>query len=220
MDTARRPPKRATAPEGDFYVEPDCCLLCGVPEDIAPEIFRTDEDHCSVVRQPCSQGEIDRTIRAMWSSEVDCVRYRGHDASMFERLAQAGMADQADHATRPSAPLCLRDRVTFEISDGTRLAASASEIASAFRADMRAKGDKVLPALFGGQSVWMSWYRYRFHLVRFTEAGDGLFVAQLWSLIAIQGLAWRVDDWLRAKRAECISWTAGNDRTSASPTPM
>ncbi len=130
------------------------------------------------------------------------------------------MADQADHARRPNAPLCLRDRVTFGISDETRLAASARQIASAFRADMRAEGCKVFPALFGGQSVWMSWYRNRFHLVRFTETGDGLFVAQLWSAIAIQGLAWRVDDWLRAKRAERIGWTAGNDRTSASPTPM
>jgi hypothetical protein len=27
--------------EDGFYVEPDCCLLCGVPEDIAPEIFET-----------------------------------------------------------------------------------------------------------------------------------------------------------------------------------
>jgi hypothetical protein len=70
MDAA--PTSQATA-NGDFYVEPDCCLLCGVPEDIAPEIFYTGEHHCSIIRQPCSPDEIDRTIRAMWSSEVDSI---------------------------------------------------------------------------------------------------------------------------------------------------
>ena len=109
-------------PKGDFYVEPDCCLLCGVPEDIAPEIFQTGEDHCSIIRQPCSPDEIDRTIRAMWSSEVDCVRYGGQDAAMLERLARAGMAGQADHRPHsPGSSTRLRDQVSFEMREGASL---------------------------------------------------------------------------------------------------
>jgi hypothetical protein len=205
--------------QGDFYVEPDCCLLCGVPEDIAPEIFHTGEHHCFMVRQPCSRNEIDRTIRAMWSSEVDCVRYGGRDATMLERLARAGMTGQADHGNATSVPVRLRDQAVFEMPDGTRLT-DADQVAAAFRDDMRAKGNKVLPALLGKRSVWVSWFRNRFHLVRFADAGQGRIVAHLRWTMAAQGLAWLVDDWLRAQSVENIRWEATGDPTSASPTPM
>lgn len=213
-------PARVITSDGDFYVEPDCCLLCGVPENIAPEIFETGENHCFVKRQPCSQDEIDRTVRAMWSSEVDCIRYRGRDAALLERLARAGMAGQADHPLRLDAPAGLRDRVSFGISAETSLSTSASLIASVFRADMRASGKTVLPAVFGRKAVWVSWYQNRFHLVRFTDEGDGRFAARLRSRIALQGLAWLVDDWLRAKNAEDLQWKAMGDLMSGSPTPM
>jgi hypothetical protein len=203
--------------QGDFYVEPDCCLLCGVPEAIAPDIFQTGEDHCSVIRQPCSPSEIDRTIRAMWSSEVDCVRYRGQDAAMLERLARAGMAGQADH--RNISGSSARDQVSFEMRKGAS-PTDASQLAKAFRKDMRIEGRKVLPALLGRRSVWVSWYQNRFHLVRFADAGQGRFVARLQWTMAIQGLAWLVDDWLRAQLVENIRWEATGDPTSASPTPM
>lgn len=75
-----------------FYVEPDCCLLCGVPESIAPELFETGEKHCTVKRQPVISAEVDKTIRAMWSSEVDCIRYSGTDEMVLRRLGQAGMS--------------------------------------------------------------------------------------------------------------------------------
>jgi hypothetical protein len=205
--------------QGDFYVEPDCCLLCGVPEDIAPEIFHTGEHHCFMVRQPCSRNEIDRTIRAMWSSEVDCVRYGGRDATMLERLARAGMTGQADHGNATSVPVRLRDQAVFEMPDGTRLT-DADQVAAAFRDDMRAKGNKVLPALLGKRSVWASWFRNHFHLVRFADAGQGRIVAHLRWTMAAQGLAWLVDDWLRAQSVENIRWEATGDPTSASPTPM
>src|SRR5262245_42256398 len=115
MSTSRPPSDKSLADEGDFYVEPGCCLLCGVPEDIAPEIFQTGEKHCSVVRQPCSPGEIDRTIRAMWSGEVDCIRYRGRDATILDRLARADMAYLADHHHGRDVPFCLRNRVSFAV---------------------------------------------------------------------------------------------------------
>jgi hypothetical protein len=97
MDPTPQSSHPTLSDEGDFYVEADCCLLCGISEDIAPEVFQTGEDHCFAKRQPCSLDEVDRTIRAMWSSEVDCIRYRGRDAGLLDRLARAGMIGQADH---------------------------------------------------------------------------------------------------------------------------
>lgn len=219
MKAPPSPSNEAVRDQGDFYVESDCCLLCGVPENIAPELFQTDESHCFVKRQPCSRDEVDRTIRAMWSSEVDCIRYRGHDATMLERLARAGMASQADHGGTSVSPICLRDQVSFEMSQGAPLM-DASQVARAFREGMRTKGNKVLPALFGRRSVWVSWYQNRFHLVCFADAGHGRFVARLRWTIAPQGLAWLVDDWLRAQSVENIQWEATGDPSSASPTPM
>lgn len=214
------PPARPNARDGDFYVEPDCCLLCGVPEGIAPEIFETGEKHCFVKRQPCSPYEIDRTVEAMWCSEADCIRYRGDDAALLERLARAGMSDQADFPLRLDVPARLRDRVTFGIETETTLPTSTSLIAAAFRTDMRASGDTVLPALFGRNTVRVSWYRNRFHVVQFIDRADGRFGARLRSRNALQGLAWKVDEWLRARNAESIHWEVGGDPTSGSPTPM
>ena len=219
MKAPSSPSNESGRHEGDFYVEPDCCLLCGVPEDIAPEISRTGEQHCLVIRQPCSQDEIDRTIRAMWSSEVDCVRYRGHDGATLERLARAGLADQADHGNALGLPVRLRDQVSFELAEGSNLT-DAGDVAKAFREDMRIAGNRVLPALFGRHSVWVSWFQNRFHLVCFADAGQGRFVARLRSTMAVQGFAWLIDDWLRSRSAEKIRWKASGDPSSVSPTPM
>lgn len=220
MDTGPLSSKRAITDEDGFYVEPDCCLLCGVPEDIAPEIFETGETHCSVKRQPCSQGEVDKTIRAMWSSEVDCIRYRGRDAALLDRLAAAGMIERADYPQRSSALATPRDRVNFRISVETGLPQSASQIASAFRNDMRASGKRVLPALIGRNTVWVSWFQNRFHRVRFADEGNGRLVAHLRSRIALQGLAWLLDDWLRERNAKDIRWEKTGDPMSGSPTPL
>lgn len=219
MQATPPPLDDATKNDGDFYVEPDCCRLCGVPEDIAPQIFHTGEQHCSIIRQPSSRDEIDQTIRAMWSSEVDCVRYRGRDETMLERLARAGMAGQADHGNTSASLIHLRDQVSFDMPAGAGLM-DASQVANAFREDMRTKGKKVLPALLGKRSVWLSWYQNRFHLVRFADAGRGQFVARLRWTMAVQGLAWLVDDWLRAQSVENIRWEATNDPSSSSVTPM
>jgi len=219
MEAHTPTPNEAVSDHGDFYVEPDCCLLCGVPEDVAPEVFRTGDDRCSIIRQPCSRDQIDRTIRAMWSSEVDCVRYRGRDPAMLERLARAGMAGQADHGNTSVSPIRLRDQVNFEMPQGAT-SMDARQVAEAFREDMRANGKKVLPALFGRRCVWLSWYQNRFHLVRFADAGQGRFVARLRWTIAVQGLAWLIDDWLRAQSMTSIRWETTGDPSSASGTPM
>jgi hypothetical protein len=110
--------------------------------------------------------------------------------------------------------------VSFRISAETNLPHSASQIASAFRNDMRASGKRVLPALIGRQTVWVSWFQNRFHRVRLTDEGNGRFVAHLGSRIALQGLAWLLDDWLRDRSAKDIRWEKSGDPMSWSPTPL
>jgi hypothetical protein len=220
MKTLPPPAYAAISDEGDFYVEPDCCLLCGVPEGIAPEVFQTGEDYCFVKRQPSSQDEVDRTIRAMWSSEVDCIRYRGHEAALLDRLARAGMTDQADYPHTPDSPPALRDRVIFSMPVGINPPTYASQIANDLRTYLRASGKKVLPPLLGRRTVWVSWIQNQFHRVHLIDDGAGRFVVHLRSGIALQGLAWLVDDWLRATGAEGIRWETTGDPTSASATPM
>ncbi|AXU20021.1 hypothetical protein C7W88_14800 [Novosphingobium sp. THN1] len=210
---------RTMAEDGDFYVEANCCLLCGVPEDVAPEIFQTGKDYCFVIRQPCSPKEVDRTIRAMWASEVDCVRYRGRDPLMLERLARAGMKDQADYGESLNTPLLARDTVSFEMPE-VRSHMTPVWFAHEFRADLRGKGKIVLPALFGKHSVWVSWFKNRFHRVHFADAGQGRFVASLGPTSAVQGLGWLLDDWLIAKGAKDIFWEKTGDPTSKSRTPI
>ena len=100
---------------GPFYVDPDCCITCGIPIEAAPDIFdwASDEKSCIVKRQPVTEAELDRTMIAICSSEVDCIRYRGDDPAVFLRLAQAGQAYNCDVASGDAHPL-LRLRIRFE----------------------------------------------------------------------------------------------------------
>lgn len=208
--------------EPSFYVEPECCLLCGIPEDIAPELFETGDQHCSVKRQPACQAEIDKVVHAMWASEVECIRYRGNDELLLARLAEAGMTGQTDHPSAVRRSLILRDRVNFTITSDSRLTGSVQVIAKAFRHDRKMSGDKVLPGIFGPTSVLFSWFRWRFHVIRFAKGAEqGAFTAQLISVGALQGLAWFVDHWLREQGVSDIWWIAtDNEKSAGRPTPM
>lgn len=64
---------------GDFYVEKDCCTLCGVPSQLAPELFADDDDGCWVARQPATPIEQQKMLKVIEMQELGCVRYRGND---------------------------------------------------------------------------------------------------------------------------------------------
>jgi hypothetical protein len=102
---------------GAFYVEAGCCTGCMAPHMEAPEMMDYDEDerHCYVRRQPRTNAELYRAIRAVWSSEFGCLRYAGTNPAMLRRLAEADLAYACD-ATIPSGggPL-LRNHVTFAV---------------------------------------------------------------------------------------------------------
>jgi hypothetical protein len=86
---------------------------------------------------------------------------------------------------------------------------------------MKARGDDVLPAWLGRSTVWLSWFQRRFHRVQFAEIEQsGGFTADLRSAIALQGLSWRVDDWLRANGAEDLRWEKIGRAASGRSTPM
>lgn len=86
---------------GPFYIENECCITCGVPVDIAPDLFSWDEQipypgHCFVSRQPANGTEVDLMVEVMKCTEVDCLRYRGDDQELRRRLVQEGHEDQCD----------------------------------------------------------------------------------------------------------------------------
>jgi hypothetical protein len=206
-----------------FYVKPDCCLLCGVPESIAPELFETGENHCTIKRQPITEVEVDKALRAMWSSEVNCIRYAGSDKAILRRLGQSGMSSQADDPRAATVVTLIRDRVTFTVPGTFGGPNTATKIAEVFRRDLRREGITVLPAFFGLNTVYASWFRRKFHSVTFEcVEGEQTLAGVLGSKSSLTGLAWRVDDWLRSSGATAISWhsTQNCHCEEGSPTPI
>jgi hypothetical protein len=91
-------PKNAPGP---FYVENQCCITCGIPVEIAPRLFSWDDEaeypgNCFVKQQPGSGAEVDLMLDVMRKTEALCVRYRGTDNAIRQRIIRAGHADQCD----------------------------------------------------------------------------------------------------------------------------
>lgn len=105
----------ASAP-GDFYVEYKCCLACGVPQALAPELVGwTDEHyaHCFWKKQPETSAEIEQAIKVLKSQELGCHRYAGTDRSILERLASEGCCDhplETKSIFRPEPPIDTHPR--------------------------------------------------------------------------------------------------------------
>ncbi|WP_197707321.1 ferredoxin [Sphingobium sp. LB126] len=222
MDTETRCSMIPGSAGKSFYVEPDCCLLCGVPESIAPELFETGEQYCTVKRQPANAAEIDKMVRAMWSSEVGCIRYSGTDELILKRLGKAGMSGYADDLRAAEAVPLKRDRVTFIPPASLVETTVAATIAEPFRRHLREEGNIVLPAFLGRKTVRLSWYGRQFHSVRFEYAQrERAMIATLKSKNALVGLAWLVDAWLRSIGATMIEWrtdgSASNDENRSTP---
>ena len=215
---------------GPFYVEDGCCITCGVPEATAPELFGWTEGdlHCFVWRQPGSPGETDAMVRALWSAEVDCIRYRGSDPALLKRIAELGSADLCD-VDPGRVRLRLRDRVVFRSRLGE--ADPAVDLADRFQASLLAE-KRLYPYRFRPRRRWrpakviFSWNagilgKGRYHSVTFAGVGgeSRLFEARLgpWSS-AIHGLALIVDDWLKGPEgAGDVRWFSADEfRTGGS----
>jgi hypothetical protein len=90
---------------GAFYVEDDCCTMCGVPFAEAPELFGAHQDPngyslCFVKRQPENSEELDHMIMAIRCAELMCIRYRGDDRQLQEKLVELGEGMVCDNLPR------------------------------------------------------------------------------------------------------------------------
>jgi 4Fe-4S single cluster domain of Ferredoxin I len=87
-------PDPVNAP-GDFYVDTNCCQMCGVPFVAAPELFGTvgKPGVCYVKRQPETDEELDHMIDAISIAETKCIHYSGKDERIIQRLIQIGEGD-------------------------------------------------------------------------------------------------------------------------------
>lgn len=88
---------------GDFYVQAQCCISCGVPQAVAPDLVGwTNEAYpqCYWIKQPQTSDELDRAIKIIHSQELGCHRYSGTDQAILRRLP----AEDCDHI-RPDLKL-------------------------------------------------------------------------------------------------------------------
>jgi hypothetical protein len=94
---------KAKSAVGDFYVQATCCMSCGVPQGIAPDLVGwTNEKltQCYWLKQPKTPDELDRAIKIIHTQELGCHRYSGKDPAILRRLP----AEDCDHL-RPDLKL-------------------------------------------------------------------------------------------------------------------
>jgi len=211
-------------PKRGFYIETDCCLLCGVPEEIAPDLFVTGDQHCYVLRQPATDQETYLVLEAVMSSEVDCIRYGGSDKAILRRMGEAGLAAQADDPDISRCATVHRNHVRFRPAVPVKLAGLARRFADFLRAQPGFQGGpryEVRNLLPLTRSVSFAWFERSFHTVTFETDGDPTWLAA--SLkpdhgSALHGLARIVDGWLK-KDMSCrdVDWLSQQQRWAHQP---
>src|ERR1044072_5075895 len=196
-------PKNAPGP---FYVVNGCCTACMVPHEVAPTLIGYDEaeSHCYFSRQPSGEEEIYSAVRAVWSSELQCLRYGGRDPEVLRRLAEIGSADACDPPPPRGADLALRNHVTFTAT----FAAQPRDIAAALRAHiLRLSSEyvqyRVTPLETEGEGVRFtySWYQEDYHpvWVGSAEGEGGRWLIRHSPILGagVVGISLMLDDWLR-----------------------
>lgn len=74
--------------------------------------------HCYFQQQPRGATELERALRAVWSSCIAALRYSGRDPEILRRLAEMGMASQCDHPLEEAIEEKLFEVVMFSWSLG------------------------------------------------------------------------------------------------------
>jgi hypothetical protein len=97
--------------------------MCEVPFSEAPDLFGTVEGpkayiHCFVKRQPSTPVEVEQMLRAMRYAELECIRYRGVDPSVQQRLFDAGDRRLCDNVADKSIWERLRRWWARRFGDG------------------------------------------------------------------------------------------------------
>ena len=108
---------------GNFYVQDTCCMSCGVPQSIAPDLVGWTSENltqCYWLKQPQTADELDRAIKIIHTQELGCHRYSGKDPAILGRLP-AEDCDQIRpdlqlNRTRPFASSGPVPRFTLSVS--------------------------------------------------------------------------------------------------------
>jgi hypothetical protein len=90
------PGLKAEPPADGFYVEPQCCTSCGVPQAVAPSLVGwTDESQrqCIWKKQPETESELRQAFAVFDQQELGCHRYAGLDPDIQVRVG-AGNCDR------------------------------------------------------------------------------------------------------------------------------
>lgn len=80
---------RTTSATEAFYVQPECCIGCGVPQSVAPDLVGwTNEHHpqCYWIKQPETAAELNQAIKLFRMQELGCHRYSGNDPAILQTL--------------------------------------------------------------------------------------------------------------------------------------
>lgn len=215
---------------GPFYVENGCCTACDVSVSLAPDIFTYDEtNHCYVNRQPCTKDEVDRALRAAWSAELQCIRYRGNDPEVLRRFAESGISNLCDTPPPTEIRPVSRDLVTFDTDSLGHVHLSAIDLAEAYRGcliglDIQREGldarfrYRILPVAGNPleASLTYSWFEDNFHTVVFRVVGspECRWLVRHFSAGHAGGRAVSIqlDDWLKGAGFFCrIRWYTAED---------
>ena len=225
--------------DGPFYVEHGCCAGCGVPHDEASKLFDWEADHCFVSRQPQSDVELDRMMFAMWAADMECVRYRGTNFEIINRISEMGLLKCCDNAQDEAAIPVVRNRVHFETTSANT-GITASLIAKSFKKYFtKAKSFFEFVTLIGASNsegfygkscriteanenaacVEFSWVQGSRHKVRIVSGlAANRWVIQLspFSDHTARGAARVIDEWLRGHLcATSIQWWVEDESGTA-----
>lgn len=216
---------------GPFYVENGCCITCGVPFEVAPDMFDWAEgdSHCFVKRQPCNPKQLDRMLHAMWSSEVECIRYRGADPTVARRIVEFGSGDSCDLPVARGR-IRVRDQVRFRsLRQGDTPLAAAARFRAWLAAESAGSGTPYKlkePRWWNRHTAIFSWDPYGTRFTRFNRVSffrdkeEDRLTARLrpGRLVAGHGLALTVHEWLdEAERASGIVWSSWDERQKGAP---
>ena len=179
-----------------------CCTACGIPTSIAPELFEFDSSHhCYVKRQPASPVELEKAVQVLWQQELGCIRYRGTDAGILRRLAEAGESELCDYSL-PGVAVVLRNVVTFEVvrsndssPDAAVLLQEFSDYVKRRRTDLRIR-TKPIERRKDEASFALAWFEDHFHpiTVRRVDSSSQMVILHRGNL----GLSNLLDEWLQS----------------------
>lgn len=199
---------------GDFYVANGCCTMCMVPFVEAPGLFgevqETDgTSHCYVQRQPATQDEVDGMLRAVWHSELACLRYAGTDPHLLTRFDEYGEGNLCD-AAHSSANRVFRNHVRFASATQRLAVRSALELKSLFKGFLLSPLSRCPPIKFsegwdagGNTGVSIAWFEENYHPVEFTplDAACSVWLVRHSSTekLGSKAVSWLLHDWLRSE---------------------